>query len=243
MLRLTGLFVLATHVEFSSGHGAITWPPTRYQSSMKTAGLCIGADPFVPMQTGTCFWWTQCCTIGCGSCTGGSREPNSSAAFPIRCCDTPAEPTLPDQYRTWNNFPSLAQDGDITKYTYARARSHKRTRNAQLHAHAPCHAIMHMRWKVQSLAQPRSQTTFGFTVLPTHAIRLATAHRRCGTPACAATCKHATGRAPVESPCGLAGGWYDHTTIILPSASFFLKKKPRRMPTANAEDPRRLEGT
>lgn len=106
------------------GHGAMTWPPTRIGTSMETAGWCVGANPFT--ERGTCFWWSQCCTPGCGNCTGSARVPAPTKPDPhaeiTRCCDTPMEPTLDPKYRTEPDVPEWG--GDITKYSPWRSPGH-----------------------------------------------------------------------------------------------------------------------
>lgn len=116
------LTIAATLLVPSAGHGAMTWPPTRLGTSMETAGWCVGANPFT--EKGTCFWWSQCCTPGCGECTGGSRVPAPGAKPEIpKCCDTPMEPTLNrEKYGTWNDFEELG--GDMGKYSPWRSPGH-----------------------------------------------------------------------------------------------------------------------
>lgn len=106
----------------AQGHGAMTWPPTRIGTSMEMAGYCVGANPFT--ESGTCFWWSQCCTPGCGECTGQQRFPASLPLTELpKCCDTPMEPTLDRaKYGTWNDFPEAA--GDMTKYSPWRSPGH-----------------------------------------------------------------------------------------------------------------------
>ena len=64
-------------------HYELTWPPARTRGSMATAGSCHGANPFMPYQAGSCFWFQQCCTPGQPACTGQYRLPGSDAPTPV----------------------------------------------------------------------------------------------------------------------------------------------------------------
>jgi len=86
------------------------------------------------MQTGTCLWFNQGCTIGCDHCTGDDCGG-------VGCCKSKMEPTLDPKLRTYNDVkitPIIPHKFDVYK---------------------------HNPWR-------------------------------------------APGHAPIESPCGIAGGWY-----------------------------------
>jgi len=80
-----------------AGHGMITYPPSRQQSSMATAGLCLGIEPSIVPQNGTCLWFNQGCQIGCPACSGANCVTGN-------CCPSPMAPTLTDPHlRTYQN--------------------------------------------------------------------------------------------------------------------------------------------
>lgn len=114
------IILLAALVTTSQGHGDMTWPPTRIGTSMETAGWCVGINPFT--ERGTCFWWSQCCSPGCPSCTGAGRVPVPGSKGIPKCCDTATEPTLDPKYRTVPDFPEYG--GDIYKYNPWRSPGH-----------------------------------------------------------------------------------------------------------------------
>ena len=67
------------------------------------------------MAPGCSLWFSEGCFIGCDTCTTvmpptGSNWINKP---PPGC--TPAEPTLPDEYRTYNTHNRSA-NGDWTRY-------------------------------------------------------------------------------------------------------------------------------
>ena len=109
------LVVQAVVVVLGAAHYDLTWPPARTRSSQASAGRCEGANPFLPFEQGTCFWFSQCCTPGTPNCTGQYRLPGSQAPSPIWCGDEALrlEPALNDpRLRTWRDFDGV----DSTRY-------------------------------------------------------------------------------------------------------------------------------
>jgi len=58
------------------------------------AGLCLGPDPSIIGQNGTCLWFNQGCQIGCPSCTGANCIVGEKSTG--KCCDKPMDATLTD---------------------------------------------------------------------------------------------------------------------------------------------------
>lgn len=120
MLTLT-VGWLAT-LSYCSGHGELTWPPSRNRASMATAGSCHGSNVFAEYQLGVCFWFSQCCQPGQAECTGQYRLPPAPEP-PVVCGDEAKslEPLIhPDDYaaRTWRDYcePGEGDCVDKTKY-------------------------------------------------------------------------------------------------------------------------------
>merc|ERR1719384_1952350 len=95
----------------------MTWPPPRTRGSMQSAGSCNGPDPFQDMETGTCFWFSQCCTPGQDECTGSHRLPDPEVRYRTpQFCGDPEKvmpPAINDlSLRSWRDFNGV----DITKY-------------------------------------------------------------------------------------------------------------------------------
>lgn len=107
---------LAVVATLAAAHFDLTWPPSRTRSSQAAAGRCEGSNPFLPLELGTCFWFSQCCTPGQANCTGQFRLPGGARPSPLYCGDaeTRLEPALNDpKLRTWRDFGGV----DATKYS------------------------------------------------------------------------------------------------------------------------------
>eukprot|EP01047_Picozoa_sp_COSAG01_P013578 COSAG01_NODE_641_length_14573_cov_17.634637_11_plen_239_part_00 len=127
MLRL---FSVAALADLASGHGALVIPPARnnHQNAdpaamFKNASFCRGESfkELLPPSCysgscvgGSCLWFSEGCFNGCESCTrlmpAGGNQINRP---PANC--TPTEPTLPDEFRTYN-AQNKSANGDWTRY-------------------------------------------------------------------------------------------------------------------------------
>ena len=111
----------------TDGHGGLVIPPCRNNhgnvnlfnftkaagEKWLSGGSCAGD---------MCLWFNDGCFIGCPNCTSiVSVLPGASGEVPDRFiapnCNKPTlmEPTLPEEYRTWN-IGNVSEYGDWTKY-------------------------------------------------------------------------------------------------------------------------------
>ena len=126
----------------TDGHGGLVIPPCRNNhgnvnlfnftkaagEKWLSGGSCAGD---------MCLWFNDGCFIGCPNCTSiVSVLPGASGEVPDRFiapnCNKPTlmEPTLPEEYRTWN-IGNVSEYGDWTKYHPWRAPA---SRLCQIHA-------------------------------------------------------------------------------------------------------------
>ena len=115
------VFLIANRLMVTTSHGGLTFPPprnnfgnvdprniTRQPGSIyrPQGGPCAGDE---------CLWFSEGCYIGCPSCS--SEMPETGNYFGKPNCSAPEliEPTLPEQFRTWN-IHNLSTHGDFTKY-------------------------------------------------------------------------------------------------------------------------------
>jgi hypothetical protein len=105
-----------------SSHFALTWPPNRAGGSMAQAGLCVGIDPNMAPQNGTCLWFNDGCRIGCDRCTGNASDQGMGGC--IKELNQPMEPTLPEKFRSYPD-DTFVSNGTVlrnmTKYNPWRA--------------------------------------------------------------------------------------------------------------------------
>ena len=117
---LIGKILLAAGILASAAaHGGLTWPPPRNNhgnispsnftkpshNSYWDGGPCAG---------GTCLWFSEGCYAGCDNCTAEMPDGGNYFGPPPSWC-TPKEPSLPEQYRTWN-LENKSTHGDFTRY-------------------------------------------------------------------------------------------------------------------------------
>ena len=110
----------ATTVEQVDAHGSLTLPvPRNNKGAEPPFGRTIYHNP--GCQGDACLWFNEGCYNGCPSCTGAmpnttqGGSANTYGEPDARSCPSPSEPTLPEQFRTWN-IENKSPRGDFTKY-------------------------------------------------------------------------------------------------------------------------------
>lgn len=111
-------------------HAGLTFPPPRNNIGAHDPAEIVHRDPEHkgvrlggPCAGGECLWFSEGCYNGCDSCTEAMPVPancthgpcpgNYYGPPPPTC--SPREPTLPEQYRTWN-IGNASPFGDFTRY-------------------------------------------------------------------------------------------------------------------------------
>ena len=129
---------LAALTAAAAGHGSLIIPPARnnHQNVDPAKMFAHGSHAFGPPESGAspgifnvtpagssgggccaggaCLWFSEGCFIGCDTCTGLMPAGGNQINKPPAGC-TPAEPTLPAEYRTYNG-KNLSANGDWTRY-------------------------------------------------------------------------------------------------------------------------------
>eukprot|EP00937_MAST-01D_sp_MAST-1D-sp2_P005951 g5951.t1 len=130
--------VVASLVCAAIGHAGLVIPPARnnYNNSDPseivhrwTGGRRLGG----PCAGSACLWFNEGCFAGCDTCVEGfpalpANFSNDSQKnyYGQPNCATPLEPTLPEQYRTWN-IGNKSPFGDYGKYHPWRSPGHAPT--------------------------------------------------------------------------------------------------------------------
>ena len=119
----------------AAAHGGLTFPPPRnnygntdphnytvprcVQTPTRACSVRAGG----PCAGGECLWFSEGCYIGCSTCSlslpagGNCSDTPCHNYYGEPACSAPEliEPTLPDEFRTWN-IGNVSRRGDWTKY-------------------------------------------------------------------------------------------------------------------------------
>lgn len=134
MMRLAlAAVVLAATAPRAAGHGALVIPPARNNhGNVSPADMFRGRGPHEkPIDAapgiftkdgggggccagGACLWFSEGCFNGCANCTRLMPKGGNQINEPPAYCQ-PTEPTLPDEFRTYNPR-NLSANGDWTRY-------------------------------------------------------------------------------------------------------------------------------
>jgi len=137
--------VLTTFAAAVITHGGLTFPPPRNNFGNKDPAVRTGKKSFNnngAFCTGDeCLWFNEGCWIGCPTNCSSTMPANNPSAKGYKkspeftyntygepnCGDwSPMEPTLPEEFRTWN-IGNPSPMGDFTKYHPWRAPGHAKT--------------------------------------------------------------------------------------------------------------------
>lgn len=126
------------YVGLVAGHGGLVIPPARNNFNNSdprevvrawTRGRRLGG----PCAGSACLWFNEGCFNGCDTCIEGFPElppnlPNDSQKnyYGTPNCANPTEPTLPEEFRTWN-IGNMSPLGDFTRYHPWRSPGHAPT--------------------------------------------------------------------------------------------------------------------
>jgi hypothetical protein len=129
----------------ASAHGGLTFPPPRNNFGSQNPAVRTHAKTFHnngAFCTGDeCLWFNEGCWIGCATNCSSKMPANNPKAkgyeeapqftyntYGEPNCEgwAPVEPTLPEQYRTWN-IGNRSPMGDFTRYHPWRAPGHAPT--------------------------------------------------------------------------------------------------------------------
>lgn len=116
---------LAAFVAGASAHGGLTIPPPRNNHGNRdprnwTSDGTPGGNYHSggPCAGGECLWFSEGCYHGCDNCS--LTMPTTGNYYGAPNCARPLEPTLPDEFATWNIPDSAGKRpskfGDWTKY-------------------------------------------------------------------------------------------------------------------------------
>lgn len=115
-------FLVASLAVAAEAHGGLTFPPPRNNfGNIDPTNITKQPGSVYNVQGGPCsgdecLWFNEGCWIGCSNCS--SEMPAGGNYYGSPKCpgsETPSEPTLPEEFRTWN-LGDLSSKGDWTKY-------------------------------------------------------------------------------------------------------------------------------
>jgi hypothetical protein len=123
-MALRATFLATVALGTANAHGGLTFPvprnnhhninPRNWTSDGTSGGRYHSGGP---CAGGECLWFSEGCYHGCESCS--SVMPQAGNYYGKPNCNTTLEPTLPDEFVTWNipkDGKRPSKFGDWTKF-------------------------------------------------------------------------------------------------------------------------------